>query len=193
MKPERTAYDALEQIFADEGSQDYLGEAVTMDQHMLQTAYAARQAGATQSLVVAAAVHDVGHFEGAVSGRDLMKGTDNHHDDVAASWLSQWFGEEVTEPVRLHVDAKRYLCAVEPSYYDQLSDASKYTMEVQGGPMNPAEVAAFEMNPHHRDAVQLRRFDDMGKDPDLDELRLADFRADIEALDHSPDGHSHPA
>lgn len=179
------AYDALTLMFDGEGGQEYLGERVSMAQHMLQTGRAAREAGAPTALVVAAVLHDVGHFSGAISGRDLMSGNDNHHDDVAAEWLSTWFAPEVTEPVRLHVAAKRYLCATEPAYYDQLSDASKFTMAVQGGSMNADEIAAFAAEPYSEAACQLRRFDDLGKDPDAPVVTLADFRADIDALDRT--------
>lgn len=179
------AFDALTVLFEGEGGREYLGERVSMAQHMLQTGRAARAAGAPAELVVAAVLHDVGHFSGAISGRDLMSGKDNHHDEVAAEWLSTWFDAEVTEPVRLHVAAKRYLCATEPAYYDQLSDASKFTMSVQGGTMDAAEIAAFAAEPHAAAACQLRRFDDLGKDPDAPMVTLADFRADIEALDRT--------
>src|SRR5437879_2901616 len=101
-----------------------------MATHMLQTARVARESGASAALVVAALVHDVGHFSGAISGRELMHGNDNHHDVVAARWLARWFDAAVTEPVRLHVNAKRDLCAIEPAYYDRLSEASKFTMSV---------------------------------------------------------------
>jgi phosphonate degradation associated HDIG domain protein len=179
------AYDALSRLFADEGDGEYLGEAVTVAQHMLQTGAAARAAGATRSLVVAAVVHDVGHFTGVVSGRDLMAGTDNHHDEAAATWLSQWFGPAVTEPVRLHVGAKRYLCAVDPTYYDRLSEASKYTMVVQGGALSAGEVDAFARQPYAEDAVALRRWDDLGKDPSAPPLTLEAFRRDIDAEDRT--------
>lgn len=182
------AYEHLGELFDAEGSQDYLGEAVTMAQHMLQTGQAARTAGASRELVVAAVVHDVGHFSGAVSGTELMAGTDNHHDESAAAWLSQWFGPEITEPVRMHVDAKRYLCATEPEYYEQLSEASKYTMSVQGGVMDADEVREFAKSPYLESAVALRRFDDLGKDPEVGDLGLADFRADIEAVDRTLTG-----
>ena len=182
------AYAAIDELFDSEGGRNYLGEQVSMAQHMLQTGAAARRTGAHRELVVAAALHDVGHFTGVVRGRDLMEGTDNHHDEVAASWLGAWFGPAVTEPVRLHVLAKRYLCAVEPDYYDRLSQASKFTMEVQGGPMSRAEVEAFSRQPYAADAVELRRCDDLGKDPAVGELRLADFRDDIEALDRTLHG-----
>jgi predicted HD phosphohydrolase len=154
-----------------------------MEQHMLQTGAAARLALAPRALVVAAVAHDVGHFTGVLRGRDLMGGQDDHHDEVAATWLGRWFGIAVTEPVRLHVAAKRYLCAVDPAYRDQLSEASIYTLGVQGGPMSADEVAAFAKLPYAADAVLLRRWDDLGKDPAMAALSLEDFRQDIEAQD----------
>ena len=179
----RHAFPALHQLFSDEGSREYLGEPVSMAQHMLQTGAAARAAGAPRPLVVAAVAHDVGHFTGVRSGRELMEGTDNHHDDVAAAWLSRWFGPAVTEPVRLHVAAKRYLCAVDPAYHDQLSEASRYTLGVQGGPMSADEVDTFRRRPYAEDAVELRRWDDLGKDSGRAPLALEDFRPEIDAVD----------
>jgi gamma-butyrobetaine dioxygenase len=156
----------IEELFASEGAGDYLGEAVTQAAHMLQAAALAEQAGATPALVAAALLHDVGHFTGTISGRDLMRGTDNRHSEQGANWLAQWFGPAVTEPVRLHVAAKRYLCAVEPGYFERLSPASVYTLGVQGGPMAGDELAEFEANPFGKDACQVRRWDDDAKDPD---------------------------
>jgi gamma-butyrobetaine dioxygenase len=142
---------------------------------MLQTAALARAADAPPALVAAALLHDVGHFTGAVTGHDLMAGQDNHHSDQGADWLTQWFGPEVTEPVRLHVAAKRYLCAVEPGYFDRLSPASVYTLGVQGGPMSEAESAEFEARPYAMDACQVRRWDDDAKNPDAPGPAFADF------------------
>jgi gamma-butyrobetaine dioxygenase len=156
----------IEELFASEGAADYLGEAVTQAAHMLQAAALAEQAGATPALVAAALLHDVGHFTGTITGRDLMRGTDNWHSEQGANWLAQWFGPAVTEPVRLHVAAKRYLCAVEPGYFGRLSPASVYTLGVQGGPMAGDELAAFEANPFGKDACQVRRWDDDAKDAD---------------------------
>jgi gamma-butyrobetaine dioxygenase len=141
---------------------------------MLQAAALAEQDGASPELVIAALLHDVGHFTGPLTGADLMGGTDNRHSDVAADWLGRWFGTAVTEPIRLHVAAKRYLCAVEPAYLEVLSPASAYTLEVQGGPMDDDEVAAFEAEPYAADAVRLRRWDDAAKDP----------TADVPSFDH---------
>lgn len=155
----------IAELFASEGAADYLGEAVSQAEHMLQAAALAEQAGAQPAVVAAALLHDVGHFTGAVTGSDLMRGTDDHHSEQGADWLAQWFGAEVTEPVRLHVDAKRYLCAVDPGYLGKLSPASVYTLGVQGGPMQPAEAAAFESGAFAADACRVRRFDDEAKDP----------------------------
>ena len=152
-------------LYATDGANQYLGEPVTQASHMLQAAALARAAGAPPPLVAAALLHDVGHFTSAVSGHDLMSGTDNRHSDAGADWLAQWFGDEVTEPVRLHVAAKRYLCAVEPGYQAALSPASVYTLGVQGGPMDAAERARFEAHAHAHDPLRLRRWDDAAKDP----------------------------
>jgi gamma-butyrobetaine dioxygenase len=163
-----TAPDPIQVIadlFASDGAGEYLGEPVTQASHMLQAAALAQQCGAPPALVAAALLHDVGHFTSAVSGHDLMRGTDNRHSAAGADWLAQWFGEEVTEPVRLHVAAKRYLCAVEPGYLAALSHASVYTLGVQGGPMNAAERAEFEAHPQAAAALRLRRWDDEAKDP----------------------------
>ena len=161
--------DQIAALFAGEGGAEYLGEPVTQAQHMLQAAALAERGGAAPALVAAALLHDVGHFTGAVHGRELMAGRDNRHSHQGADWLAAWFGPEVTEPVRLHVAAKRYLCAVEPGYFAKLSEASVYTLSVQGGPMSAEEVAAFEAGPHAADAVRLRRWDEAAKEPDADD------------------------
>ncbi|MFC4943542.1 HD domain-containing protein [Pseudonocardia sp. GCM10023141] len=171
--------DELEGLFSSQGAQEYLGEEVSIATHMLQAADCARAAGAAPALVVAALLHDVGHFTGLRTGAELMSGTDNHHDEQAAAYLAQWFGPEVVEPVRLHVAAKRYLCAVEPEYFAQLSPASVYTLSLQGGPMSPAEVATFAAHPHAADAVLVRRCDDGGKDSERETPTFAQFRATI--------------
>ena len=172
----------IAELFASEGAADYLGEPVTQADHMLQAAALAEKAGATPALIAAALLHDVGHFTGTVSGRDLMRGTDNRHSDQGAAWLAQWFGAEVTEPVRLHVAAKRYLCAIEPGYLDKLSPASVYTLGVQGGPMRPDEVAAFQASPYSQDACQVRRWDDEAKDPAAQPPGFAHFAPYLRSL-----------
>jgi gamma-butyrobetaine dioxygenase len=155
---------AISDLFAAASAQDYLGEPVTVSVHLRQTGELAQRAGAPPALVAAALLHDVGHLIGAVSGRELMRGNDNRHGESGADWLGQWFGPEVTEPVRLHVAAKRYLCGTDAGYHGRLSEASRYTLGLQGGPMPAEEAAAFEALPHAADAVRLRRWDDLAKD-----------------------------
>ncbi|MFE4971231.1 TauD/TfdA family dioxygenase [Kitasatospora sp. NPDC056651] len=162
------ALDTIAALFAGEGAGEYLGEEVTMAEHMLQAAAAAEAAGAPEHLVAAALLHDLGHFfdaegRGSLHGRDLMEGRDNRHSHTGADRLARWFGPEVTEPVRLHVAAKRYLCAVEPGYRERLSAASEYTLNVQGGPMDERQAAAFAELPGARDAVAVRRWDEQAK------------------------------
>ncbi len=165
MTPAADPVRRLASLFTSDGARDYLGEPVSQAAHMLQAAALAESAGAAPALVAAALLHDVGHFTGAVTGHDLMRGQDNRHAAAGADWLSQWFGPEVTGPIRLHVAAKRYLCAVEPGYLGSLSAASLYTLGVQGGPMAAEEMAAFEAHPQACDALRLRRWDDAAKDP----------------------------
>lgn len=174
--------DEIAALFAGQGAQDYLGEAVTQAEHMCQAGMLAQAAGAPDELVAAALLHDVGHFHGAVTGDELMEGTDNRHSVSGSDWLGRWFGPAVTEPVRLHVAAKRYLCAVEPSYYAQLSPASVFTLSVQGGPMNPEQVREFEAQPYHTDAVALRRWDDQAKDATVQTPGFDHFRPLLEGL-----------
>lgn len=152
-------------LFASDGAAEYLGEPVTQAEHMLQAAALAEQDHAARALVAAALLHDVGHFAGTLTGHDLMRGTDNRHEQNGAAWLGRWFGEEVTEPIRLHVAAKRYLCTVEPGYAASLSPASVYTLGVQGGLMQRAQLAEFEANWYAAAAIRVRRWDDMAKNP----------------------------
>ena len=151
-----TGIDAIAELFAGPGARDYLGEAVTIGEHMRQAGALAEAAEAAAPLVAAALLHDIGH---------LRSETDARHGPAGGQWLSQWFGPAVTEPVRLHVAAKRYLCAAEPGYSGLLSAESVRTLARQGGPMTPDQVTAFEALPYARDAVAVRRWDDEAKDP----------------------------
>jgi len=151
-----TGIEAIAELFAGPGARDYLGEAVTIGEHMRQAGARAEAAGAAAPLVAAALLHDVGH---------LRSETDARHGTGGARWLSQWFGPAVTEPVRLHVAAKRYLCAAQPGYVALLSPESVRTLALQGGPMRAEQAAAFGALPYARDAVAVRRWDDDAKDP----------------------------
>ncbi|WP_405011144.1 TauD/TfdA family dioxygenase [Kitasatospora sp. NBC_01539] len=168
------ALDELEEAFEGEGAAEYLGEDVTLAQHMRQAGALAEAAGAPDHLVAAALLHDLGHFGG--SGQELMEGRDNRHGSAGADRLARWFGPDVTGPVRLHVAAKRYLCAVEPEYAAGLSPASVYTLGVQGGPMDAVEAEAFAALPGAADAVAVRRWDDGAKDAATEAPPFAHFR-----------------
>jgi phosphonate degradation associated HDIG domain protein len=163
--PDAPLGSVLSDMVEKHGSDLYGGEPVTQLQHALQCAQLAENEGASPALITAALLHDVGHlleddFEDAPAHDQ-----DRRHEELGDAFLSKWFGADVTEPVRLHVAAKRYLCAVEPGYFDALSPMSRHSLMLQGGPMSEAEVAEFEANPYCKDAVRLRRWDDRGKDP----------------------------
>jgi phosphonate degradation associated HDIG domain protein len=155
--------DELVAIYTRRGSAAYFGESVTMTEHGLQAAYFAQEHGAGDALVLAALLHDVGHLIEAVPDDITDWKTDAGHELSGSRWLGKRFDAAVSEPVRLHVGAKRYLCATYPAYFDRLSAASVITLKLQGGAMSAAEVAAFEAEAWHRDAVLLRRWDDQGK------------------------------
>lgn len=159
--------DMIEQTFYSAEGMAYLGEEVTMIQHQLQAG--ALAAGHSDALVVASLLHDIGHVIGrqedeADAGDALTDDLDAHHDASGARWLSRWFGPAVTEPVRLHVSAKRYLVTTEPAYAAKLSAASAHTLRLQGGPMSSQQVHDFETQPYAKDAVTLRRLDEAAKD-----------------------------
>ncbi|WP_439814275.1 HD domain-containing protein [Zavarzinia sp. CC-PAN008] len=154
----------LADLFARRGAEDYLGEPVSMAEHMLQAAHRAELEGGDDELVAAALLHDIGHFTSEFAYLNFDK-LDNKHDQGGARVLAPFFPERMVACIRLHVAAKRYLCAVEPHYYDALSEASVHSLSLQGGPMGSAEIAAFELNPHHADAVRVRRWDDAAKVP----------------------------
>ena len=175
----------VEAIFAQfhsGGAAAYLGEPVTLRAHMLQTARAAEQDGARAELVAAALLHDFGHLIHDEAEDAAEHGIDTEHEEVGFRFLESHFPRSVVDPVRLHVAAKRYLCAVEPSYLELLSPASRLSLELQGGPMDAAEVAEFEQEPHFEAACRLRRYDDVAKDPEVETPPLEHYRPVLEAV-----------
>jgi phosphonate degradation associated HDIG domain protein len=153
-------------LFAEHGDSAYGHEAVSQQEHAFQTASLAVAAGASAALVTAALLHDLGHLLHDLPDDAPDRGVDDRHEELAASWLATRFGDDVVEPVRLYVAAKRYLCAVEPAYLQQLSPPSVLSLALQGGPMTDEEVRQFRKSPHFEAAVALRRWDDTAKDPD---------------------------
>lgn len=168
-------YQTLVSLFNRFGDEQY-GEAVTQKQHMLQCAFLAEQEGEADDIIIASLLHDVGHFIGPQDTGLIADGTpeeDFKHEVLGARFLTKYFGKEITVPIQLHVAAKRYLCAVKDDYYDGLSDASKHSLALQGGPMTVEQVAKFEQGAFFRQALRVRYFDDYGKQvgleiPDLD-------------------------
>jgi phosphonate degradation associated HDIG domain protein len=158
------------------------GEGVTQNEHALQAAWLAEQSGADAALITAALLHDIGHLLHDLPEDIAEHGVDTQHEALGSVWLSQHFGPEVTEPVRLHVAAKRYLCAIEHAYFDALSDASKLSLKLQGGPMSKDEAAAFAALAFARDAVQVRRWDDDAKQIGLETPVFAHFLSYLEAV-----------
>jgi [1-hydroxy-2-(trimethylamino)ethyl]phosphonate dioxygenase len=164
-------------LYGARGSGAYFGERVSMTEHGLQAGYFAQLQGAPSSLVVAALLHDVGHLLEQVPDDIEDWTSDARHEEIGARWLAQHFAPEICEPVRLHVPAKRYLCAVEAGYFGRLSPASVHTLKLQGGPMSAQEVARFESEPFHREAVRVRHWDDQGKVAGLKTPSLSEFLA----------------
>jgi phosphonate degradation associated HDIG domain protein len=168
------------EMFHRSGSSQYGHEAVTQLQHALQTALMAEQQGGDAALITASLLHDVGHLLHDLPDDAPDMGIDDRHEVLGEQWLDRHFGRDVVDPVRMHVDAKRYLCAAEPSYYAQLSPPSIQSLHLQGGPMNAAEQEAFRAHPFFENAVRLRRWDDLAKDPNLVTPPIEHFAAYID-------------
>jgi len=157
--------DTMTRLFEIGGAGFYGGEEVSQLQHALQAARLAEKDNASRALITAALLHDVGHLLGAGDEGLAERGVDARHELSGSRFLERWFDAEVTEPVRIHVGAKSYLCRVEPGYYDSLSPASRDSLAVQGGPLDARQAQRFQEEPFFADAVRLRRWDDRAKDP----------------------------
>jgi len=169
-------------IYSRKANGRYGLSSVSQLQHALQAATMAEAEGEPPSLIVAALLHDIGHMIHHLGEDAALQGVDDVHEERAAAWLAAYFGPEVTEPIRLHVPAKRYLCATEPGYFSTLAEDSVRSLALQGGPMNLEEVAAFEARPHHEAAVRLRRLDDRAKDPGVSTPSFERFLPYLDAL-----------
>lgn len=174
--------DSLLALMQEKGVRRYGLHDVSQLQHALQAALLAEQQGCAPGLIVAALLHDVGHMVHGLGDNPAAEGVDDRHEVLGHAYLAGSFGPEVTAPVRLHVAAKRYLCATEPDYFDKLSADSVLSLSLQGGPMSAAEVATFRAIPQAEAAVQLRRFDEAAKVKDLPTPPPAYFRSYVERL-----------
>ncbi|MEM7359099.1 MAG: HD domain-containing protein [Pseudomonadota bacterium] len=155
--------DFIGDIFARRGADSYLGEEVTMSEHMLQAALLAEEETGDDLLIAAALLHDIGHYTNEFPENALAEGINNHHDAAGAAVIAPYFPSLVVDCVQYHVDAKRYLCAVENDYFAQLSPASVHTLTLQGGPMAAAEVAEFASLEYLSAIVRVRRWDEGAK------------------------------
>ena len=152
-------------IFVGRATKRYGLSAINQLQHALQAAALAEKDEAPPATVLASLLHDVGHMIHQLGEDPAARGIDDVHEELGAKWLAERFGPAVSEPVRLHVAAKRYLCTVEADYFAKLAPDSVRSLELQGGLMSADEVEAFRANPLHEEAVRLRRIDEQAKDP----------------------------
>ena len=153
----------------------YMGEKVTISDHMIQTAMQAEKNNSSNALICACLLHDYGHF--IIDDPDLLvsKSLDGKHEDLAYKFLKKYFVSEVIEPIKLHVDAKRYLCR-NKTYYDHLSKASKISLNLQGGVMTDDEAKKFSLLKYFNDAIKVRKYDDDGKIPDIKMKKIDDYK-----------------
>jgi phosphonate degradation associated HDIG domain protein len=175
------SFDDLWTLLGARGHERYTGEPVTHLEHALQTAHLARRGGAGDALVIAALLHDVGHLIHGRAGTLSAEGIDDRHEAIAAGALERLFGPAVSGPVGLHVMAKRRLCA-DPRYLRALSDDSRRSLALQGGPLDAAGCEAYDALAHAQDALRLRRWDDAAKRPAREVPPLQNYRAMAEAL-----------
>ncbi len=176
-----TPVDEICALYEGQGGRMYGGERVTQLAHALQCAASAEAEEAPPALIAAALLHDIGHLIHKLGSEPAARGVDDLHQVGGAKWLRRWFGAEVTEPIRLHVDAKRYLCATEPGYFEMLSPGSVRSLELQGGRFDADGAAVFIGQPHAVDAARLRRWDEAAKMPELPTPDLRHFRPYLEA------------
>eukprot|EP00331_Platyophrya_macrostoma_P033699 CAMPEP_0176435256 /NCGR_PEP_ID=MMETSP0127-20121128/17200_1 /TAXON_ID=938130 /ORGANISM="Platyophrya macrostoma, Strain WH" /LENGTH=200 /DNA_ID=CAMNT_0017818221 /DNA_START=102 /DNA_END=704 /DNA_ORIENTATION=+ len=177
-KAQSTKRDPIDVIFghfAKRGAEGYYGEDVTQQEHAIQTAMQGEEEGADEALIIAGLLHDVGHLLHNLGEDIAEQGIDTQHEIMGASYLKQWFGPAVTEPIRLHVPAKRYMC-LDKDYMDNLSAASKLSLKLQGGVFTKEEAEAFMKNPYAKDAVRLRKWDDLAKRTDIKMPPLEHYR-----------------
>ena len=165
------------QLFARKGGAQYSGEPVTQREHALQCAWLAEQSGADDELITAALLHDLGHLLNDLGESPTLRGIDDLHQFYALPFLRGLFPERVLDAIRWHVDAKRYLCAVQPQYLAALSEDSRRSLQLQGGVFSAEEAQEFLARPHAHDAVRVRLWDDLAKQADFATPPMAHYLA----------------
>lgn len=172
----------IEALYAASGMRRYGLQSVSQLEHALQAAALAERQGEAAEMVIASLLHDIGHMVHRMGDAPAERGIDDHHEAIGAKRLARLFGRGVSEPVRLHVAAKRYLCAFEPGYASLLSPESVRSLALQGGTMGGDEREAFEAEPFWREAVRLRRYDEGAKIADLDVPGIEAYSARARSL-----------
>lgn len=175
----------LANLFSERGHSQYGGECVSQLQHALQCAQLAEQFLAPPSQIIAALLHDIGHLLHDLPKDAPDQGIDDRHEHRGDAFLKQRFPDSVSEPVRLHVAAKRYLCAVDGTYATTLSGPSLQSLQLQGGPMSEQEIQDFEAGKYWKQAVELRRWDDGAKQVDLPTPDIQHYLPMADALERS--------
>lgn len=178
-------YD-IEHLFLERGHRIYDGEPVSHLKHALQTATLAENAGAAPHLIIASLLHDLGHLIADHPDTPTMRGIDDKHQYFVLPFLRGLFDATVLEPIRLHVEAKRYLCYVEPGYLVNLSNDSRRSLNLQGGSFDAGQAMDFTAMPGAPDAIRLRRWDDQAKSPGLQTQSLGHFLALAEGISKRP-------
>src|SRR6267378_241259 len=174
--------DPLIELLRTEGARQYGGERVSQCEHALQTASLAAREDAPPALIAAALLHDIGHLLHEEGEQPALRGIDDQHEAIGANYLLPAFGPAVAGPVRLHVPAKRYLCATDPSYFAGLSPGSVRSLALQGGPFTRKEAAEFRALPLADDAIRVRRWDEAAKVPGIPTPDLEHYRATLQAV-----------
>jgi phosphonate degradation associated HDIG domain protein len=172
---------AIVALMVAQGHQHYDGEAISQLDHALQCATLAEAANRSSELIAACLLHDIGHLVPSVAGTGVDGDGGDRHEQRAMPWLQGLFGAAITEPIRLHVAAKRYLCVTDRTYWASLSPASQQSLERQGGIFSRDDAAGFIRQPYAREAVQLRQWDDRAKTP---HLKTPDLHHFIPILQH---------
>lgn len=172
----------IDRLFSESGQGMYAGEPVTQTEHALQAADLAERSGASEELVTAALLHDVGHLLHDLGEDIALQGVDDCHESLGAEWLASAFPPGVTRPVELHVAAKRFRCATDENYFAKLSAASRLSLSLQGGPFSPSEVEQFREDPFFEDALRLRRWDEAAKVPGKETPDLPHFLDIVERV-----------
>lgn len=179
MEPHATTLTIIQDLLENRAQGRYGLAAISQQAHALQAAMLAERDGGPDAMVAAALLHDIGHLVHHLGEDPAAEGIDDQHEALGWKFLRRWFGPEVTEPVRLHVAAKRYLCATEPTYAATLSEDSVRSLALQGGAMSPAEADDFRALPGAADAVRLRRYDEAAKVAGLATPPVAHFMAAV--------------